>query len=237
MTAKDNYQRGDLQGAIAASVEAVKAKPGDIAARAFLSELFCFNGQLDRADGQLEAIGKLDTKAVAGVAMMRQLVRAETARQQFFTEGRVPEFLTKPAASLETRLRASVELRAGNYAAAAAHLAEAEAARPPVSGTIDGRAFSAVRDLDDLLSGVLEVLTSTGKYYWVPFENIDSISFHKPDKPRDILWRPADMTVRDGPEGVVYLPTLYPGTHTHKEDAALQLSELAITHPEGGAAT
>ena len=97
MTAKDNYQRGDLQGSHhAAGIEAVMAKPGDIAARAFLAELFCFNGQIDRADGQLDAIGKLDVKAIAGVAMMRQLIRADYRRQQFFSEGRVPEFLTKP---------------------------------------------------------------------------------------------------------------------------------------------
>ena len=237
MTAKEKYQQGDLQGAIAACVEEVKAKPGDIGARAFFAELLCFNGQLERADAQMEAISKLDAAAMTGVAMVRQLARAETARQQFFAMGRVPEFLTKPSAAMEKRLLASVEIREHRFPQAAALLAEAEAARPQLTGTLEGKPFTGLRDLDDVLAGLLEVLTSTGKYYWVPFEEIESVTFHAPDKPRDLIWRPAELSVKQGAEGIVYIPALYPASHKAAADQARLGRVTEWEQPPGGPVT
>ena len=36
--------------------------------------------------------------------------------------------------------------------------------------------------------------------------------------PRDLFWRRARMAVREGPDGEVYLPTLYPNSHTATDD-------------------
>jgi len=66
-----------------------------------------------------------------------------------------------------------------------------------------------MRDADDLLAGSFEVLTTTGKYFWIPTERVQSIEFHAPKRPRDLMWRRASMTVADGPDGEVYLPTIY----------------------------
>jgi type VI secretion system protein ImpE len=33
--------------------------------------------------------------------------------------------------------------------------------------------------------------------------------FHPPKRPRDLAWRRATMSVRDGPDGEVYLPAIY----------------------------
>jgi type VI secretion system protein ImpE len=56
------------------------------------------------------------------------------------------------------------------------------------------------------------VLTSTGKYFWIPVHRIESLDFDAPTRPRDLLWRPCRMSVGGGPDGTVFLPTLYPGT-------------------------
>ena len=155
---------------------------------------------------------------MVGVSMFRQLLRAETARQQFFREGRVPEFLGEVTPVLQRHLEASICLREGDAPQAARILADAEARRPHVQGVCDGTAFDDLRDLDDLTAPLLEVLTSTGKYFWVPLERIESLEFHPPQRPRDLLWRRVHMVVTGGPDGEVFLPVLYPNTHAARDD-------------------
>jgi type VI secretion system protein ImpE len=70
-------------------------------------------------------------------------------------------------------------------------------------------AFDDLRDVDDLLAGNFEVLTSTGKYFWIPTERVVSAAFHPPKRPRDLIYRRVSMTVADGPDGDVYMPTIY----------------------------
>ena len=185
-----------------------------------LAELFCFAGQWNRADGQLDVIGEQDPQAMPGVALFRQLLRAEQARQQFHTEGRLPEFLAPPSDSLRLHLEASIRLREGQAAEAAALLEQAEAGRAAVRGTCGGRPFADLRDLDDMTSSFFEVLTSTGKYYWVPIDQVESIEFHaRPSGRADLLWRRVLMSVHAGPDGEVFLPVLYAGSAADPDDA------------------
>ncbi len=214
------FQAGRLQEAIAAATAQVKAKPMDLDARGFLAELLCFAGNLERADVQLDTLGTQNPEVAVAVSLLRQLIRGEQARQQLVADGRVPEFLdTPPPEHLRLHLEAFVALRAGNAAEAADLLAKAEEIRPPLSGAHDGAAFDDLRDLDDLTGGFFEVLTSTGKYFWIPAERVELIEFRAPERPRDLIWRRAHMTVREGPDGEVFLPALYAGTPTGKEDA------------------
>ncbi len=85
-------------------------------------------------------------------------------------------------------------------------------------GRLNGKPFEHLRDADDLFGSVLEVL-SQGAYYWVPLEQVASLAMSAPRSPRDLLWAAAHLDVRDGPEGDVFLPALYPGTHEHADDA------------------
>jgi type VI secretion system protein ImpE len=222
MTASELYQAGRLAEAIATATAEVKKHPTDTARRGFLFELLCFAAEWERADKQLETMVHQDPSVAVSLGLLRQLVRAEVWRQQFFDEGRVPELLGEPSAVLQLHLQASIELRAGNAAEAATLLSQAEAARPKVSGSCDGHPFDDWRDLDDLTACVFEVLTSTGKYFWIPVEQVESIEFHPPQRPQDLLWRRAHMIVAGGPDGEVYLPTIYPATR-HADDEQLRL--------------
>ncbi len=78
-----------------------------------------------------------------------------------------------------------------------------------------------MRDLDDRTAGFFEVLTSTGKYFWIPTEQVASIEFRPPKRPRDLLWRRAHMIVRDGPDGEVFLPTIYAGAEDAPDSVRL----------------
>lgn len=219
--AKELLEEGKLQDAIQAMNDEVKQNPADIQRRSFLVELLCAAGRLERADAQLEVILQQDTKAALGVALLRQLIRAETARRDFASAGRLPEFLDVPPPYLKRYVEASVQVREKRLDEAKRLIDLAEEERPRVKGTCNGRPFDDLRDLDDLTAGVFEVLTSTGKFYWIPVERVHSIEFRKPERLRDLIWRRAAMSVADGPDGEVFLPATYCPNGTETADSAL----------------
>lgn len=219
MDSHEHFQAGRLDQAIEAALHDVKQHPTELPRRSFLCELLCYTADLERADKQLDVLSTQDPELAVGVALFRQLIRAEQARRQFFAEGRLPEFVGLPTEPQKLSLQASIEIREGHVETAAKLLDEAEQARPHPRGTCDGQAFDDFRDLDDLLNSSLEVLTSNGKYFWIPAERVERIEFRTPRFPRDLLWVPVHMVVRDGPDGEVYLPTLYVGSHAEQDDA------------------
>jgi type VI secretion system protein ImpE len=83
--------------------------------------------------------------------------------------------------------------------------------------------FEDFRDGDDLSAGLFEVLTSTGKYFWIPAERVTRIELHPVERARDLLWRRATMEVADGPEGEIFLPAIYAPT---PEDPAARMGRL-----------
>ena len=86
----DLLQAGRLADAIAAAEGQVKAAPADVDRRWLLAELLILAGQADRADAQLDTLISLEPRAAVTATPLRQLLRAEAARRQFFEEGRVP---------------------------------------------------------------------------------------------------------------------------------------------------
>ena len=223
-----------LDEAIAAMNVEVKNNATSIDKRAVLAELLCFAGNLERADVILNAISDIDPGAAVGVSMFRQLIRAEQARQQFYMDGRLPEFHTKPDGAMALELRAAVALREGSYDDAKTLLAEREGLRQPVPGISDGNAFEDFRDLDDLNAAHLEVLTSTGKYFWIPTSSIAVIEFRKPERRRDLLWRRAFLSITDGPDGEVFIPSIY---YTKDPSPAHRLGHMTdYDSQEGGPA-
>ncbi len=203
------FHAGRLAEALAAAGAAVRAAPADLGARVLLAELLLFAGNLERADVILDAASQIDPSAMMVVAEFRQLLRAETARRQLYREGRVPEFLGEPSPSEQASLKAMVALREGDLAGAKAMAAQAEDVRPRAAGTARGMPFDDFRDANDLLPGLIETLTTNGKYYWVPVARIQLMIFHPPRRPRDLAWRRCSMTVQDGPDGEVYVPATY----------------------------
>jgi type VI secretion system protein ImpE len=213
------FRAGKLSAAIEGAGAAVRKAPGDLGARVLLAEMLLFAGNLERADVILDAAAQVDPEAAVVVAEFRQLLRADTARRQLRRDGRVPEFLDGATESMRLVLAALVASRGGDEAEAARLAGEAEAARPKVPGQAAGAAFDDFRDADDLCSGFFEVLTSTGKYFWIPTERVESIEFHAPKRARDLMWRRASMSVRNGPDGEVYIPAIYGSDDASLSDA------------------
>jgi len=230
-SAKELLAAGRLNDAIQAMNDEVKRNPTDIQRRGFLAELLCASGRLERADAQLEVILQQDPKAAVTIALLRQLIRADTARRDFYTAGRVPEFLDQPPPYLQTYVEATIHVREKRPAEALRLIEQAEEQRPRIKGNCNGKPFEDLRNLDDVTAGVLEVLTSTGKFYWIPVDRVQSIEFRKPERLRDLIWRRAAMSVSGGPDGEVFLPATYcPGTAEVSEAALLG----RVTEWQGG---
>jgi type VI secretion system protein ImpE len=209
-TAGELFRAGDLSAAVAAATAAVKAEPADLAARWLLAELLIVAGDHDRADSQLDTIMSLEAGAAGAVVPLRHVLRAATTRRDFFAAASLPAFLEdSPTPALRLLLEAFVQLRAGDAAKAGELAAEAERLRPALAGRCGDETFTDFRDLDDLTSDVFEVLTRTGKYYWIPAERVELLEFNPPERPLDLIWRPARMVVRDAFDAEVHLPAIY----------------------------
>jgi type VI secretion system protein ImpE len=209
MQALTFINEGRIDDAIQSATESVREAPSNTGFREILAELFCIRGDLERADKQTETIFLQQPQQAIRSSLLRQLIRAETSRRECWLKGRVPEFIGEPDEVCRISLSALVALRSGNPQEAVAILAEIENQIPERSGVCNGKPFSGFRDLDDYCQGIVEVLTSTGKYFWVPTTRVNSMQFDPVTRPRDLLWRQCQMSVEGGPNGVVYIPAIY----------------------------
>lgn len=217
MSTSDLFKAGRLQEAIDAQVREVKANPADHAKRLFLFELLAFAGDLERARRQIDAVNYGEMERDTAVLAYRKLLDAEEVRRRVFREGVMPQFLVPPPQHLGKRLEAVNCLRGNQPAEAARLLKEATAAEPALKGQLNDKPFTILRDCDDLFGPVLEVMAH-GDYYWLPLEQVDTLTANAPKLLRDLLWLPGRLEVRNGPAGNVFLPALYPGSHEHPDD-------------------
>jgi type VI secretion system protein ImpE len=224
MDATQLYKSGQLTEAIDAQLAVVKAKPMDQGQRLFLFELLVFAGDLDRAQRQIDAIQSDQPEIVTALMDYRKLLEAERTRRQVFSNKVQPGFLGPVPEHVRVRLLGLVKLADKASAEAATLFQEANGQIAPLQGTLNGKAFSGLRDGDDCLGSVLEVYAK-GKYYWVPLEQIDALTMVAPRFPRDLLWIPAHLETKEGDAGSVFLPALYPGTD-QESDPQLKLGRL-----------
>jgi type VI secretion system protein ImpE len=216
MNATELFKAGRLPEAIDAQLKEVKTDPADHGKRLFLFEMLAYAGDLERAGRQIDAISYGELERDKAVMDYRKLLDAEKDRRRLFSEGLSPQFFGDMPEHARQRMEATNCLRANQPADARDLLDKANSALS-IKGELNDKLFTLLRDADDLFGGVLEVMAQ-GKYYWVPFEQLDSLSIKTPKFPRDLLWLPAQLALRDGPSGQVFLPTLYPGSHEHGDN-------------------
>lgn len=213
-------KQGQLGAARTCLTALVRDEPGNQAARNALFESLCFLGEFDRARKHLESllvlgVSKnpiLDDKNAPQVGdLYHNAITAECARNDFFTQGRVPEFLRNPPENVRKRLEASLEIRSGDITRAAACLQAAAELETPLAPTMSGRSWPGFRDGDDLLGPILEFHAASGEYYWIELERVRAIH---PGPLRywiNTLWRPATLITEEGMlHGMI--PALYHGS-------------------------
>ncbi len=165
---------------------------------------------------QIETVEYKDVELDAATAAYRKLLDAEQARRDVFARGTLPGFFGEPPEHLRLRVEAISRLREGRPAEAAETLTRANDAIPAFTGKLNGQPFQSLRDADDLLAGVLEVMAH-GRYFWVGVEQVRLVTMNAPRFPRDLLFIPAHLELADE-QGDVFLPALYPSSHEHADD-------------------
>jgi type VI secretion system protein ImpE len=219
MGAKELLRESKLTEAIDAQVQVVKSAPGDTTARIFLFELFAAGGDWERASKHLDVVASQAPDMATGVASYQATLRAEQARDALFTAGiGAPQRMTTEPLDPEPYLSALGRMRAGDTGEARRLLARAEDERPSQPATVDGRPCEDFRDADDVLAPFLEVIAN-GLYGWIPMVQVARIEFDEPRFLRDLLWRPAAITLQTGATAAMLVPVRYPGSGKSDDDA------------------
>lgn len=219
LSAIEALKEGDLTATLAALQDRVRADPGDAKLRIFLFQLLCVMGDWKRAITQLKLCAELDPLAIPMAQTYREAIICEVFREKVFAGDKDPLIFGEPAEWIALMIEANRAMAQGKTAEAADLRAKAFDLVPDASGTINGTKFDWVADADMRLGPLLEIIIN-GKYYWMPFDAIDTLTLEPPEDLRDAVWTAANIKVKAGGELVALIPTRYPGTQDSDDDAA-----------------
>ena len=226
---------GDLDGALSALQNEIRARPQDKNLRVFLFQLQTVRGDWTRAGKQLDVLVEMDAQFALFAQTCRALLATEATRARVFAGAVSPSLLGEPPAWAAKLAEALVQAANGQHAAAAALREAAFAEATAVPGRLDGQPFAWLADADPRLGPILEAVVDA-RYLWVPFERIRRIAFEPVTDLRDLVWLPARFTWDNGGETVGFVPTRYVGSETSTE-AAVRLARTTEWHgAEPGAA-
>ncbi len=224
MDASELFRAGQLRAAIDAQIQKVKAAPADKGARLFLFDLLLFTGDFDRAKKHLDMLDYDNPQSMAAVECYRMALGAEKMRAAVFAGQEKPLFLGAAPDHAVGRLQALRQYADNQTAEGHDTLAKATEQTPTVNGSLNGEPVAGLRDGDDLLGPILEVLIHD-KYCWVPLEDVATLDLSPPKTPRDILWRPARLTLKGQNENQALVCGLYHGS-AKNPDEAVQLGRV-----------
>jgi type VI secretion system protein ImpE len=219
---EQSLQEGNLQEALAQLQNQVRKDPANASLRVFLFQLLSALGQWGRALTQLNVAGELDSATLAMVAMYRQVIACERFREEVFLGKQDPVVFGRPEEWIALLMQALKLTAQGQYLKSQELRTSAFELAPAISGNIDGAAFEWLADSDARLGPVLEAIVE-GRYLWIPFGCIASVTIEKPIDLRDIVWLPAHFTWVNGGESYGVIPSRYPASY-NTDDPLLALS-------------
>lgn len=213
MSAEQSLREGRLLDALAELQSQVRKEPANAKHRIFLFQLLAALGQWERALNQLNVVGEMDALALPMVQTYREALRCEIFRAEVFTGRRSPLIFGDPASWVALLLEALRLTAAGQHVQARTVRDQAFETAPATAGAIDQQPFDWIADADPRLGPVLEAVVN-GRYYWIPFQRIQTIVLEKPADLRDYVWMPAQFTWANGGETVGLIPARYPDSPT-----------------------
>lgn len=216
LAAAETLRAGNPEEALAQLQEQVRKNPANSQYRVFLFQLLAVLGQWDRALNQLKVLGDMDASTLAMVATYRDAVHCEAFRGEVFAGRRTPLVLGDPEtwmALLFEALRLGGE---GQWEKAAEVRRQALEQAPATSGKLNGEPFAWIADADSRIGPMLEAVVA-GKYYWIPFSRIRSLSIEEPSDLRDLVWTAAQITFANEGQTIALIPTRYAGSEQSAE--------------------
>jgi type VI secretion system protein ImpE len=211
MDAAELLRRNEVDAALAALLDEVRANPADPKLRVFLFQLCCVTGDWVRAKTQLDVAANLDPAALLMAQIYSGALTCEAERSRVFAGEAVPTIFGDPQpwiAELCEALRLDCR---GDHQGATALRDRALDAAPASAGQIDGQACAWIADADTRLGPILEVIIN-GRYFWLPFMRIAQLLIEAPTDLRDQVWMPAKLMFTNGGETVALIPTRYAGS-------------------------
>ncbi|MDO6685498.1 MULTISPECIES: type VI secretion system accessory protein TagJ [unclassified Agarivorans] len=214
---KQLIQVGQLSEAIAATIAHLKVKPKDLEARSSFIELLCIDGQLERADQQLDLLVKQHPECVPGALNMRQIVHAAQSRVDFANGGDTATLTSGAKQSLTPLVELRLALLNQDKPELERTAQQLEALRENAPLDINEKSCDELRDIDDSLAGYLEAFGSNGLYYLVPFSEVTWLKLLPANNLFEHIWRRAEIDIKDGPTGEVFIPMTYLASETDAE--------------------
>ncbi len=211
MTPEEHLKAGQPDLALKALQELVRADPANARLRIFLFQLLCVLGDWKRAITQLKLSAEMDESATMMAKTYREAIICEVYREKVFAGEKEPMVFGEPQEWLALLIEAQKLLATGKTSQAADLRARAFDAAPACSGTVDGQKFDWIADADMRLGPVLEAVVN-GRYFWLPFSAIDTLTMEPPVDLRDAVWTAATLKLTNGGEIVALIPTRYAGT-------------------------
>jgi type VI secretion system protein ImpE len=224
MDPKEFLQKNDLDGALSTIQETIRANPSEAKHRIFLFQLLCIMGDWKRAVTQLKVSAELDPLALMMAQTYREGIICEVYREKVFAGEKVPLIFGEPEDWMAPLLEALKMHAQGNVTQAEELRTKAFELAPTMSGEINGTSFEWISDADMRLGPILEIVVD-GKYYWMPFTSIKSMTIEPPVDLRDSVWMPASIKLNNGGDIVSLIPTRYSGSEK-SADPKIKLSKV-----------
>lgn len=200
--------QGDVRAAVGAALAQVKSAPKDEDARRLLIDLLIIDGDFERADRQADILANTAGALTLGMVLLRGRLRAAKAREAWFTQGAAPAFPEGPTERDQQAMRLGVAMRAGG-GDVALELDSLTRISETAALVINGSPVSGFRDADDRVPHAFEVLCSDGSYMWVDFDLAERVDFSHASAVRDLVWRPAKLTLTSGSQTDVVICATY----------------------------
>ena len=212
-SALELLKEGNLEAALSEAKGAVRSDPGDPEARARLFQLFCLNGEWERAGAQLDALFTSSNQQAPIWKQFQILLRLEQQRIDYHEKAEAPAIVGDPEDWMAPFAKAFEMHQSGDVAGGAALRAEALESASSAGGEIGGVEFEWLMDGDGRYGPMLEsFLPTEGDYCWVPFTALTSLRVEKPSQVNHFVWAPAHFTWNDGRVLHGYVPTRYHGS-------------------------
>lgn len=202
----------------------VKKDPTKVKYRILLFQLLCLLGDWERALTQLNVMAELDIAALPMVHTYRHALQCEGLRKRVFAGERSPIIFGEPEQWIALLVEALRLNTLGRDQEAALLRSEAFELAPPTPGAIEDPPaghFKWIADADERLGPLLEGIVD-GKYYWIPFQRIQTLNIEPPHDLRDLVWMPVFFKWQNGGETAGLIPTRYSGSEAMGDDRILK---------------
>jgi type VI secretion system protein ImpE len=202
VTPTEHLAAGELTAALEAT-DPLTTVPNE---RLLRAELLALKGGYREAAAELRGLRSDDPAWPASRKRLLHAFRGSYRRSR----GAKPAFLREPPMHARKQRAAHYYARREEYGRAVRAADRALDGAPQLAGHIDGREFEGLRDADDRLATVFELLID-GEYTWLPWSQCRRLTLLPAKHPFDCAVRPGRVILDSGTELDCQVPLIYPG--------------------------